>query len=1662
MGRIMSAIIVIVAIPALLAGGISAATVSVRIDVDASAVRVIDNGRGGSIVSADGMNGTNYFEFPSLPFMSLSVLIPKGEDVVSFRLVDARTVELSGSVELARFEGMMLDDGTVRGVSLAMDEATGGGSVFPAWQVRHTGTSQWKGYRIATFEVYPVRYDLDSGRLTVDEDMTLIVETTLAEGEKIVATRQRHVDGFRERAEKEVRKIVENPFASGTYMFDDIVVDDGDRGFMPAYLPGLEGSAVNYLIITSGALEAEFQRLADWKTLKGVPAVVRTIGWIEQNYWSGADQAESVRNFIREAYEKWGVEYVLLGGDTDVISERYAYTTFYTGEFIPTDMYFSCLDGTWNADGDSLWGEAFHSVTDTGDDADLFAEVYVGRFPASTVDEARILIDKTIAYEEPADTVYKEDFLFLGEVIFPSDYEPGDQIVLDGAEILQAIYDGYLAGNPAVTTTRLYENYPAYAGSADLTVVSSTAAMNLGSNHVIHAGHGYKYNMSVGDGSIINYDAAKLTNGDETFSMYLMNCTNVAFDTDCLAEYFMLNPDGGAFAVTGASRSAFPSASSPYMDEYYNLLFAEGVVQLGKLYTKSREPFTSYASGETADRWTHFIYNYLGDPECNMFRGEAGTYVITAPGTLPYGYNTVTIEVTSGGFSADSAYVCLYKDNDDYVHGYTNESGQITFDDFLVRDSGVVTVTVTGVDHCRATAEISVAPEAGTYMRVSETTINDTAGGNGDGVLDSGEAVTLWIKLLSTGQTGGEGLWAEVTALRSGSGPADVTMIEDVALYPDIPIGGSAYNLSAFEFAVDSDVPDETSVEFLVEIYDSGGGYWSEQFAMDVHAPRLELFVNMVTDSMPIGNGDGVIVNGEDFLLRVGVKNYGSGAAVGLEGRVIPADPGITATDDVANYSDLGLLEIGYGDGFILSEADVSVANHFTFFMADLYGRTFVKRMELRPPGAPHSITLDASLAPDQIHITWQRADSLEAYKYLVYQSMQQGGPFDQANTDPVLHTLYRDRDLQASTRYYYVIATIDSCGNIGDPSDEATVTTNPPQMTGWPNHVGKESASSPKIADVDGDMHADVIIGAEYVYAWDGNGIELRDGDNQALTWGIFSTEGDNYTASVALGDLDVVPGSEIVGASWETKEIYVFTHDGSILPGWPKTTSNLCWASPVIGDFDGDGDSEVIAYDVSGTVYVWHHDGTELMDGDSNPATDGPFFAAGLVEDGWHVSTPALADMDNDGIVELIVAAPSDYIYVLNSNGSSVAGWPVHIGDEGANVGASPVVGDIDGDTFPEVIIQNSSSRVLGLNHDGTPMPGWPRWVNGSRFFAGSAALADFTGDGRLEVVIPGMNSLCHFFRYDGSTMPGWPKTYSLSGPTESSPVIADINGDGSLDIILGCEEGRLNAWDVDGNEIPGFPIQLKGFVRGTPMVWDLDLDGDVELIASCWDHNVYVWDLDAQTYSGYAQWNGFHGNQFNSGWKELVTQTDAAVTAWMYEIGEGYLTLTWAVSGEIEEWDLFRQTGDGDYELIAAALRTEESGTVSFTDRMVEEGLIYKYRLEVAGGGASVETESIEIPVASAKLYQNHPNPFNPSTTIAFTVPGDSGAKQNVALNVYDLRGALVKSLVNGPVTGGRHEVSWDGRNNRGGRVASGVYFTKFASGGYKSVKKMILLR
>lgn len=104
-----------------------------------------------------------------------------------------------------------------------------------------------------------------------------------------------------------------------------------------------------------------------------------------------------------------------------------------------------------------------------------------------------------------------------------------------------------------------------------------------------------------------------------------------------------------------------------------------------------------------------------------------------------------------------------------------------------------------------------------------------------------------------------------------------------------------------------------------------------------------------------------------------------------------------------------------------------------------------------------------------------------------------------------------------------------------------------------------------------------------------------------------------------------------------------------------------------------------------------------------------------------------------------------------------------------------------------------------------------------------------------------------------------------------------------------------------------------------------------------------------------------------------------------------------------------------------------------------------------------GAKYAQEMIEQPV-EYKLYNNYPNPFNPATTIKYSLAENS----LVTLKVYNTMGQLVKTLVNKHQSEGSHSVEWDGTNDGGVRVTSGVYIYRISAGNFNAVNKMILLK
>lgn len=148
-------------------------------------------------------------------------------------------------------------------------------------------------------------------------------------------------------------------------------------------------------------------------------------------------------------------------------------------------------------------------------------------------------------------------------------------------------------------------------------------------------------------------------------------------------------------------------------------------------------------------------------------------------------------------------------------------------------------------------------------------------------------------------------------------------------------------------------------------------------------------------------------------------------------------------------------------------------------------------------------------------------------------------------------------------------------------------------------------------------------------------------------------------------------------------------------------------------------------------------------------------------------------------------------------------------------------------------------------------------------------------------------------------------------------------------------------------------------------------------------------------------------------------------------------------------------------GPFEELASSGIVRDGMSFSFTDSKCDVGATYWYRVDVCVGAERRElfrTGPVETPALPFALYQNAPNPFNPSTTIRFYLP----ERRPVALDVYDVSGRLVKRLTEGNREKGMHSLSWDGRDAAGRDVGPGMYFARLKAGKDIQSRKMILAR
>jgi hypothetical protein len=473
---------------------------------------------------------------------------------------------------------------------------------YPGKLYTQVGVYSFRGYQILVLLLHPVQYNPTTGNLIYYKSLEVSVKTVST------GIQSEFYRGF-DQDRNEVNQKVDNPEMSLRY----------NEEYTPLSLPFEQ---YDLLIITTNTLKSGFEPLKQAHDATGVSTVVKTLTDI------GGSDLESIRNYIRDAYTDWGIEYVLIGGDDNVVPAPILWVSgmdenvTYYEDTMPADLYYACLDGPYNYDGDGNWGEP-HDGTDGGD-VDLIAEVYVGRACVGNTAEVNNFVTKTVAYINK--DIQNE---FFTRVNLAGEYLGNYGIASYGGTYLDQLVngstdDGYTTvGIPAsdYTINKLYDS-PGY----DWPPSAIISVINNGVHIINHNGHAnYDYDLKLD-----TYDVDALTNpSNRTCFIYSQGCMAGGFDNgDCIAEHFTIKTTHAAFACIMNARYGWFWSYSTDGDsqrlhrQFWDAVFGEMIPEIGRANHDSKEDNLPII-GRSCIRWCYYETNLFGDPSLKFTEGAA-------------------------------------------------------------------------------------------------------------------------------------------------------------------------------------------------------------------------------------------------------------------------------------------------------------------------------------------------------------------------------------------------------------------------------------------------------------------------------------------------------------------------------------------------------------------------------------------------------------------------------------------------------------------------------------------------------------------------------------------------------------------------------------------------------------------------------------------------------------------------------------------------------------------------------------------------------------------------------------------------------------------------------------------------------------------------------
>ena len=830
------------------------------------------DGRAFEIPTLTGARTIGHAGEPLLPAYPARIILPPGEELVAIRAIGVSDPILSHHLPApAEAEHALSMEGPY---ALAEPDAGiyASAALFPADLCELATIQTYRGHRIAYVNLFPVRSAPASGEIHFTATLTLEIETAPSSAARAASQKTYRASPA---ADRWLHANTDNPAMSARYAELGAPAPTGDRSLVDPTETRL------YVIVTNETLAPVYQALANDRTSKGLPAEVVTIEAIYANY-TGRDNQERVREFILEAYQGWGIEYVLFGGDINVIPDRDCYC-YIIDEGSPMEtndlcceLYFGGLDGTWNDDNDDRWGEE--------GEEDLIPEVHVGRVCSDNTTEAQNFINKLMLYERQPIVAELESAAFFGEYLWE---ETWGGMYMEEIRLGSSAWGYTTLGVPLTWDTETYYEM----GGGSWSGTDYINAMSGGTHMAHHLGHSNSgFNCKVYTDQIPQFTANGVTHTHNIG--YSQGCMAGEFDNaDCIHEEFVHAPSGYV-AWIGNTRYGFGvhyttnGSSQYYHRQYVDALFDEEINELAAANSDSRADNVSYI-GYEANRWVHYELTAFGDPAMPVWTATPQAPELEHAGVFVLGMGAYAVTVRAGGAPVAGARVCMWDETGAaYDFGVTDANGAVTLDPAPTYP-GTMHLVISDANLLVTDETMQIIPE-GPFIIVESVTLNDATGGNNDGDCDSGEDITLDVQLYNVWS----GPITGVTAMLVGDNPY-VAITDDTITYGDFAGGEIKGGLSGdnFAFHIAGDCPDEELLGFTIEIRDDGTGLWTGAVSYAVDAPTLAV-VSIDIDDSGTGDGDGCLEPGEAANLTIRVGNSGHTDATGITAVLISGAPG--------------------------------------------------------------------------------------------------------------------------------------------------------------------------------------------------------------------------------------------------------------------------------------------------------------------------------------------------------------------------------------------------------------------------------------------------------------------------------------------------------------------------------------------------------------------------------------------------------------------------------------------------------------------------------------------------------------------------------------------------------------------------------------------------